>query len=71
MEGIGIGEDRLEGASAIARHIFGNDDPRAVRRAFHLAERNLIPVGREGGRLVASKKLLNAHYAKLIGGQVA
>lgn len=71
MEGLGkgLGEDRLDGADAIAAFV-GIDR----RRVFHLAERKLIPVGKEGGRLVASKAALREHYAKLTrgaGGQAA
>jgi hypothetical protein len=66
MEGVGFGDDRLEGAAAIAE--FTGE---TVRRVFHLAEKKLIPVGRIGGRLIASKKVLTEHYQKLVSGQAA
>lgn len=60
----GIGDDRLKGAAAIAEFI---GEP--VRRVFNLAERKLIPCGREGGRLIASKAQLREHYRKLVTGE--
>lgn len=62
----GLKEDRLDGAAAIAEF---TGTP--VKRVFYLAERKLIPVGKEGGRLIGSKKTLRDHYAKLMSGQAA
>ena len=59
----GLSEDRLEGATAIAEFL-----GTTRRRAFQLCERKLIPCGREGGRLIASKRALREHYAKLTRG---
>ncbi len=62
----GLRDDRLDGAVAIAEFT-----GIALKRVFYLAEKRLIPVAKEGGRLIASKKTLRAHYEKLTGGATA
>jgi hypothetical protein len=56
----GLGSDRLDGAEAIAQFIGV-----PLRRAFYLCDRKLIPCGKEGGRVIASKTALREHYEKL------
>jgi hypothetical protein len=62
-----IADDILRGARAIASFL-GEDK----RRVFYLAERGIVPIGREGKNLVASKRRLRQHYDGLTaGGTVA
>jgi hypothetical protein len=46
-----LGSDLLRGAQAIGQFI--NE---SAERVFYLAERGLIPVGKQGGALIASKR---------------
>lgn len=59
-----IADDRLVGAAAIAAF---RGEP--VRRTRYLIERGELPHGREGGVIVASKRVLREHWRKLTGGQ--
>jgi hypothetical protein len=61
-----IADDRLVGAEAIAK--FRGD---SVRRTRYLIERGLLPVGREGDIIVASKRTLREHWQKLTGTKAA
>jgi hypothetical protein len=58
----GIGADRLKGVKAIAEFLGETE-----KRTFSLVERKLIPHGREGGRIIASKSALREHYRRLTG----
>jgi hypothetical protein len=62
--------DIAEGARAIAEVVFDDDSPQSVKRIFYLAERRLIPVGKLGGKLIASKKKLRQHIDSLTSGKV-
>jgi hypothetical protein len=62
--GPSLADDLLRGIKAISEFI-GEDE----RRVYYLAEKNIIPVGKEGdGRWIASKRALRTHYARLTGG---
>ena len=52
-----LADDILRGAPAIGSFI---DEP--VGRVYYLAERRLLPIGRLGANLIASKKRLREHY---------
>ena len=56
--------DRLDGAQAIARYL--GITPRQVR---YRAERGLLPHGREGERMVGSKRALDAYWRQLTSSQ--
>lgn len=61
-----IGSDRLRGIKQIAE--FLNEDD---RRVAYLVERRIIPVGREGTAIVASKARLRRYHRDLTGGEAA
>lgn len=50
--------DMLEGASAIALFLWGEDKPTKRRRVYHLAESNAIPVFYLGQRICARRSKL-------------
>jgi hypothetical protein len=57
-----VGSDRLRGVPKIAE--FLNEKP---RRVAWLVERGIIPVGKEGQSIVASKARLREYHRKLTG----
>jgi hypothetical protein len=59
-----IGDDVLRGIVAIAA--FRNEKP---RRTLYLAEKRLIPVGKEGNTYVASKRRLLEHHQQVTSGE--
>jgi hypothetical protein len=59
-----VGEDRLRGAGQIAAFL-----QESVRRVRYLAERGILPVGKEGSALVASKARLRAYHRRITGGE--
>ena len=61
-----VGSDRLRGIAQIAEFL---NEP--VRRVAYLVERNLLPHGREGAQIIASKARLRAHHRKITGGEAA
>ncbi len=56
-------EDLVTGADKIGKVIDANK-----RRAYHLLETGQIPAGKIGGRWVASRRKLRAHYDRLTDG---
>ena len=61
-----VGNDRLRGISQIAQFL---NEPE--RRVAYLIGRGIIPVGREGTHIVASKARLRAYHRELTQGEVA
>jgi hypothetical protein len=61
-----IADDKLRGIAAIAAFIGESE-----RRTHYLIERKLLPYGREGASIIASKKRLLEHHARLTSGEVA
>jgi hypothetical protein len=61
-----IGDDRLHGVREIAK--FRGEPERHTR---HLIERGLIPHGREGNIIVASKRTLLEHWRQTTSGEKA
>jgi hypothetical protein len=61
--------DIAEGARAIAEVVFDDDSPQSIKRVFYLAEKKLIPCGKLGGKLIASKKKLRQHMDALTSGK--
>ena len=59
------GHDRLEGASAIAQYYYGNTEHKSVKRIYYAAEAKTLPIGKQGTKLIASKRKLREHYSKL------
>lgn len=59
-----LAEDLLRGAEAIGSFI--GEPPKAV---YYLAERGYAPIGREGATLIASKRKLREHYARVTAGK--
>lgn len=57
-----VGEDRLRGARQIAAFLH-----ESKRRVTYLAERGILPIGKEGSALVASKQRLRRYHAELTG----
>jgi hypothetical protein len=64
-----IADDTVEGARAIAEVLYDDDSIQSRKRVFYLAERGLIPVGRLGRRLIASRKKLREHVNSLTSGK--
>jgi hypothetical protein len=64
-----VADDIIEGAEAIAAFIWGRVTRNRVKRVFYLADRRLIPVGKLGRRLVASKAKLRRHFDNLTNGK--
>ena len=60
-----LADDRLVGVAAIAKF---RSEPR--RRTQYLIDTGRLPHGREGRVIVASKRALLAHWAKLTGGEL-
>jgi hypothetical protein len=58
-----VGDDRLRGVSQIAQFL---KEPE--RRVSYLIERGIIPAGREGAAIVASKARLREYHRKTTGG---
>jgi hypothetical protein len=58
--------DLLRGAPAIGQFI---NEP--VSRVYYLAERQLLPIGRLGSALIASKRRLREHYEQITHGEEA
>ena len=57
-----VGSDRLRGIKSIAQFL---QEPE--RRVGYLIKRGLIPVGREGNAVVASKTTLRGHHRNMTG----
>ena len=57
-----VGSDRLRGVKQIARFL---NEPE--RRVSYLVERGILPTGREGTHIVASKARLRDYHSKLTG----
>jgi hypothetical protein len=57
-----LAADRIRGIPALAKFIGESE-----RRTSYLVERRYVPVGREGRQIVASKRVLREHYARLTG----
>jgi hypothetical protein len=60
-----LADDLLRGARAIGEFI--NVDEKTV---YYLAEKRLIPCGRQGRTLISSKRLLREHYDTLTSGAI-
>ena len=56
-DSLDIAQDRLNGAAAIAK--FRGEQ---LHRTRYLIRMKLIPVAREGERIIASKRALREHY---------
>jgi hypothetical protein len=61
-----VGSDRLRGVSRIAEFL---KEPK--RRVSYLIERGIIPTGREGSAIVASKARLREYHRNTTGGEAA
>jgi len=61
---LNIAEDRLNGAEAIAAF---RGEP--VFRMRYLIRKGLLPVAREGQRIVGSKRVLRDHYVAGVSGK--
>jgi hypothetical protein len=59
-----VGDDLLLGANAIAE--FLGIEPKQV---YYFASRRLIPAGKLGGILTASKQKLREHFDKITSGE--
>jgi len=64
-----IATDRLDGARAIARFVYGSDAPEHVKRVYADVVAGTIPAGKRGGRLVASKLKVRTAYLELTSGE--
>ena len=56
--------DRLRGYGEIARFYLGEDTQKARWEIVRLARRKIIPTGKEGGKVIASKKQLLALWER-------
>jgi hypothetical protein len=65
-DNLDIASDRLDGAEEIAAF---RGEP--VHRTRYLIRRGLLPVAREGERIIGSKRVLREHYAKATSGKAA
>lgn len=61
-----LADDLMWGAKAIGVET-GLDE----KQVWHVAEHGQLPIGRVGGRLVASKKALREHFARITQGRPA
>jgi hypothetical protein len=59
-----IAGDRIRGVRRIAEFI---NEP--TRRVGYMIERGILPVGREGAAIVASKKRLRAYHRRITRGE--
>jgi hypothetical protein len=59
-----VGNDRLRGVKRIAQ--FLNEDE---RRVSYLIERGILPAGREGSAIVASKARLRRYHSEVTGSE--
>jgi hypothetical protein len=60
-----IASDRVEGAREFALFLYGSDDQKSIRRAYHAIRRNRVPAGKDGGMLIGSKAKILAHWDRL------
>jgi hypothetical protein len=60
-----LASDMLASAGPIARFWFGSNTPEHRKRTFRLAEQKVIPVGRLGGRLMASRRAPTERHRRL------
>jgi hypothetical protein len=60
-----VAADRLDGSGEIAIFWFGADTPEARKRVYRLAEQNVAPIGKLGGRLIASRRALTEFHRQL------
>ena len=61
-----LASDVLRGVNAIA--VFLGEKPRRIN---YLIKKRRIPVGRDGGQWIASKRTLRQHYERLTSGEAA
>jgi hypothetical protein len=61
-DGSSLSSDLIWGVAAIAAEI-----GKTKRQTFHLIENRQIPAGKVGGRIVASRAKLRAHFEALLG----
>src|SRR4051812_46805226 len=66
----GLIDDRLLGAKAIAQFLYGGDDVESVKLVYAEVAKGLIPAGRWGGRLIASKQKILARYDTITSGNL-
>jgi hypothetical protein len=59
-----LADDRLEGAGEIAEYWFGSDTPQHRKAIFHYCAKRLLPIGKLGAKLIASRKALEEHQRK-------
>jgi hypothetical protein len=64
-----IASDRLDGAPAIAKFVYGTDDWPGRKRVYRALYSGELPIGKIGARLIASKKALAAAYERITSGQ--
>lgn len=71
------GRDRIEGAAAIALFLYGSADEKAQKRLYHAVGakrkkegRKRPPVGKEAGKLVASRTKLRAYWDELSSDEI-
>jgi hypothetical protein len=63
IDSLDIAKDRLDGAEAIAKFV-GHD----LFHTRYLIRQRLLPFGRMGNRIVASKRALREHYLATTAG---
>jgi hypothetical protein len=61
-----LGDDLLWGYPSIAKEL-----RKTTRQAVHLVETGMIPTGKIGNRVVASRKRLREFFAAATAGEVA
>jgi hypothetical protein len=61
-----LGDDLIWGVDRIAKEL-----RKTPRQVFHLVETKQIPVGKVGGRVVASRAVLRRFFANILNGEVA
>jgi hypothetical protein len=59
-----VGDDLLWGTPAIAKEL-----RKTPRQVVHMLQNHLLPVGKVGGRVVASKKRLREYFAAATAGE--
>jgi hypothetical protein len=64
-----LSDDLLDGVNEISAFLGSDKFP--PRRIHHLIDRDLLPVGRIGRRIIGSKQRISEHLARVTAGEAA
>jgi hypothetical protein len=66
--GIGDSEDFLHGAEKVAKHLQSRGVQISTAGVYYAARTNLLPLGRLGRTIIASRAMLDSHLEKIAAG---